>query len=359
MTCSLERNVDTMKLLKRLLMVMLIILGAYYLVTNPEIIQRNETEIDQKELLLEKKQNIQLPKKSSLDITLASWIGKSVDDLLTQYGEPLRKDLAPYGYTSYVYLEEYTKYTVFGIENNEVVTVFSTGSQIDLGDIYIGQSYDELHQELQFSDEIKFRKGTSVYNLKLKKEDLMTRPLVKVGNDIFIQFYFDTMMNKLSAIRVLKGETLLLQQSYELVYQGNLPELEVLTDEEWETIERGQEEQTFELTNIIRNIYGHNNLLWEKEVGKVAYAHSKDMENNDYFSHESPTGEGLLDRLTYHEITYQLAGENIAANYPDALATVIGWLNSEGHRESLLNEEFTHIGIGVFKMYYTQNFLRK
>ncbi|MFB4475823.1 CAP domain-containing protein, partial [Oceanobacillus caeni] len=30
---------------------------------------------------------------------------------------------------------------------------------------------------------------------------------------------------------------------------------------------------------------------------------------------------------------------------------------SEGHREALLSEDYTHIGVGVYRLYYTQNFL--
>ncbi|MDY0396277.1 CAP domain-containing protein [Virgibacillus halophilus] len=36
-----------------------------------------------------------------------------------------------------------------------------------------------------------------------------------------------------------------------------------------------------------------------------------------------------------------------------------GWLNSKGHREALLNKDYTNLGVGVYKFYYTQNFLAK
>ncbi|MBR3119412.1 MAG: CAP domain-containing protein, partial [Oceanobacillus sp.] len=43
----------------------------------------------------------------------------------------------------------------------------------------------------------------------------------------------------------------------------------------------------------------------------------------------------------------------------DAPAAMEGWLNSEGHREALLSNDYTHIGVGVHRLYYTQNFLGK
>ncbi|MBR8644979.1 hypothetical protein KEH51_13740 [[Brevibacterium] frigoritolerans] len=36
-----------------------------------------------------------------------------------------------------------------------------------------------------------------------------------------------------------------------------------------------------------------------------------------------------------------------------------GWLNSKGHRDAMLNEEFTGLGVGVYKNYYTQNFIKR
>ncbi|MGK0698226.1 CAP domain-containing protein [Priestia flexa] len=52
-----------------------------------------------------------------------------------------------------------------------------------------------------------------------------------------------------------------------------------------------------------------------------------------------------------------MAGENIASNYTDGPAAVEGWLNSEGHRKALLNNDFTHLGVGVYEKFYTQNFI--
>jgi uncharacterized protein YkwD len=62
--------------------------------------------------------------------------------------------------------------------------------------------------------------------------------------------------------------------------------------------------------------------------------------------------------LTAANVPFQMAGENIAAHYVDGPAVVEGWLNSKGHRESLLSGDFTHLGVGVYQKYYTQNFIR-
>ena len=54
------------------------------------------------------------------------------------------------------------------------------------------------------------------------------------------------------------------------------------------------------------------------------------------------------------KVGFQLAGENIAAQHSDGVAALQGWLNSEGHRKNLLNEQFTGLGVG-----YTISFIHK
>src|SRR5699024_11965582 len=77
------------------------------------------------------------------------------------------------------------------------------------------------------------------------------------------------------------------------------------------------EQQIFEITNVHRHMYGRDQLQWENQARDVAFSHSKDMAENDYFSHNSLDGQGLQERLAVKEISYVTAGENIAAQYPD------------------------------------------
>ena len=94
-------------------------------------------------------------------------------------------------------------------------------------------------------------------------------------------------------------------------------------------------------------------------TAEVAYLHSREMTDAPEGTHVSETKGDLEKRLDAGHVKYRAAGENIAANYVDAAAVMEGWLNSKGHRDAMLNEEFTGLGVGVYKKYYTQNFIRK
>lgn len=142
------------------------------------------------------------------------------------------------------------------------------------------------------------------------------------------------------------------------MYRGKLTEPEPVSDKKWNDIERASEQQILDITNVIRVKHGLARLKWDEGAAKVAFGHSKDMKDNKYFSHVSKKYGTLKDRLEKGDVKYREAGENIAYNYVDGPAAVEGWLNSEGHRKALLSPDYTHLGVGVDRKYYTQNFIK-
>ncbi len=117
------------------------------------------------------------------------------------------------------------------------------------------------------------------------------------------------------------------------------------------------------LTNGLRAINGIAPLDFCPDVAKVATAHSTDMATRNYFSHNTPEGKRISDRLNDAGIEWYACGENIAAGIYDPYALSNGWYNSEGHRNNILNERYKYLGIGfaynekaTYKYYSTQNF---
>lgn len=110
------------------------------------------------------------------------------------------------------------------------------------------------------------------------------------------------------------------------------------------------EQDAFELVNQERVANGLSPLVMDSAVRAVARAHSQDMANRKYFSHETPEGLHSWDRLINAGVSYTSMAENIAKNMgfsdPSGVA-VDGWMNSEGHRANILTPGFTHTGMGV------------
>ncbi len=315
--------------------------------------------VEKMNVLQSKKPPDELMANFPLEGDLYSWVGKTESELVEAMGEPERKDLSAYNYKWWIYTDHESHYVQFGIEDSMIKTVYTVGEGLPIEPIEIGHAYEELNEEFSFSDEVNYTEGIASYTFKMTAEDIAARPLVKMTDNVFLQLYFDTFTNELSSLRITDADVLLRQRPYEVTYRGTLPKEPDLTDAEWRQVEAGMEQQIFDISNVLRNRFDKAPLEWEDTVSEVAFDHSKDMFEQNYFSHYSLNGDGLKERLDVTGLFYIAAGENIAAQYPDAPAAVEGWLNSEGHREALLTDEYTHLGVGVYRLYYTQNFLAK
>ncbi|MFD0825207.1 CAP domain-containing protein [Neobacillus sp. M.A.Huq-85] len=289
---------------------------------------------------------------------LSLLIGKKLSALEKELGKPQRIDESAYGYQWYIYNSDYSRYVQVGVENNRIVTVYAIGKNLDVAPFEIGQPVEEIFNTQYIDANIEIDQDGNSYRFELNDTDLNIRPIVQLGN-VYVQLYIDKFTGNLSSVRFLDADTLIKQRPYELVYRGKLIEADEPSIEMWRKIEIGEEKQIFDLTNVLRVRHDLKPLLWDEKTAKAAYGHSKDMANNNDFSHTSKKFGTLSDRLKSAKVVYQAAGENIAANYIDGPASVEGWLNSKGHRDSMLNGDFSHIGVGVYQKYYTQNFIQK
>jgi uncharacterized protein YkwD len=99
-------------------------------------------------------------------------------------------------------------------------------------------------------------------------------------------------------------------------------------------------------------------LVWDRRAAAVAKAHSRDMFEEGYFSHTSPDGRSLKDRLKSRALNYSRAGENIAWGQETGRDVLEAWLRSKGHRRNIEGRDFTHHGVGKVGPYWTHIFIR-
>jgi len=120
------------------------------------------------------------------------------------------------------------------------------------------------------------------------------------------------------------------------------------------------EAELLALVNRERAEHGLRPLAADPELTKVARAHSQDMLARSYFSHVTPDGGRLDARLRRADVSYLVAGENLALAQTLAIAHR-GLMNSPGHRANILQPKFGRLGIGVldggrYGLMITQNF---
>ncbi|MGG4266809.1 CAP domain-containing protein [Peribacillus simplex] len=135
------------------------------------------------------------------------------------------------------------------------------------------------------------------------------------------------------------------------------------TDEKTETSSElsAFEQEVVKLTNAEREKQGLAALKVDTELSKVARIKSQDMKDKNYFDHNSPTYGSPFDMMKKFGISYTTAGENIAQGQKTPEEVVQAWMNSQGHRENIMNSSFTHIGVGYVESgnYWTQQFIGK
>jgi uncharacterized protein YkwD len=121
-----------------------------------------------------------------------------------------------------------------------------------------------------------------------------------------------------------------------------------------------EEQQLLDLTNQERKKAKLPPLKANAVLCKVARAHSANMAKQGKMEHKLD-GKDVFARLTAAAYDYAVAGENLARGEDSLEDVVAEWMKSKGHRENILADDFTEIGLGLAKagngrIYYTQVF---
>lgn len=101
-------------------------------------------------------------------------------------------------------------------------------------------------------------------------------------------------------------------------------------------------------------------LAWQTQLTTAAYGHSRDMADQNYFSHDSLDGRSMATRVTATGYGWSSLGENIAAGQPDVSAVIAAWMGSDGHCANIMNSRFTEFGLACarndasrYRIYWT------
>jgi len=214
-----------------------------------------------------------------------------------------------------------------------------------------------LYRNTITDTEVNVKIKDNTYTFILNEEDLQSRILV-MYDGLYAQLYFDAMDKTLEAVRYIDGETLVKQHPYDMTYVGDLITPTVPSSYKQEEIDQENQKQLFELTNVYRLQKGLPALLSEEDLNELAMAHSEKLAVNK-ISQEEQESNAFKDRLKNAEIQFDSAGENITEDYLDAPEAINGLLNSEKHRDTLLNKNFSQIGTGAFGKHFTQVFIQR
>lgn len=107
-----------------------------------------------------------------------------------------------------------------------------------------------------------------------------------------------------------------------------------------------------DLANKDRASNGAPSLTRNSILDTAAKLKAEDMANLQYFAHTSPNG--ITPWHWFNKVGYYFtyAGENLAIDFTESTDVENAWLNSPKHRENIMSNNFTEIGIATAEGYY-------
>lgn len=262
--------------------------------------------------------------------------GMKVEELTAAFGQP--DDICD-GTTApvwYVYTNgDYKDFFMAGVLNGQVVAVYAQNTKFSCNSVGFGDTCPIAQDNNSYVKGIR-----STFD---RSKDLITTYFVD-GNA----------GSKVYAV-MLSTPASALSYSY-----GGFHDREI--SEYGEAQLSGSCTLIFHLINAFRVCYGLEPCDRSTLADTSSRLHSEDMAENNYVSHDSLDGTTMSERMTAVGISWRRCGENIAAGTDDAILSHNGWVNSAGHRETLLRD-YECVGVGAafnensdYRVYWTQNF---
>ena len=111
-------------------------------------------------------------------------------------------------------------------------------------------------------------------------------------------------------------------------------------------------EEVLRLVNAERAKVGVSELKLDDLLGQAAQIRAVELKTR--YEHSRPDGRDWDTVLAEVGVkNYRAWGENLAYGYnmlQTAEAVVQGWMSSPGHKENILKAEFTHLGVGMYRV---------
>lgn len=294
----------------------------------------------------------ELPRPTS---GISTYIGKSSEEIMDNFGKPNRIDPSEFGYEWWIY-NNYIELFMIGVKDDTVTQIFTTNKNINTDPYKIGQSLEDIYRMTIFEEEVTVELEENLYMFAMNERDMQNRILVRF-DDVYMQLYIDNETNELYGVRFIDGETLVLHQSYEMQFVGELLEASTPSSYTQIEIDLANGRQLTEITNVFRKKNEMAQLQFSNVLTSLAGENSEQMFQHTMESQVVEEKFELKQLLEQLAVDYKQVGENIATNYKDSIEVFHGWINSKDHRAQMLTEQYTQIGSGAYVNFYTQYYM--
>ena len=300
------------------------------------------------------KQNTQPTEKEKVKLTAPTEqvfsinnieLGNAKEDIDHNLGKANRSSLNEYGTNWHAYHKDYHNFFMVMYDTNNQAAGLYTNQDLltSTNGIKIGSSSKESVRSILGEPITKVQKGMVIYQLQEDSDNDLF-----LLDDAYVTIFYDKHENNtVTAIQIISKS---MEDNKKDFYT-----------EATSTLKEGFEYQMFDLTNATRVNHQLPILTWDDHLRETAREHSADMAANDYFDHKNLQGQSTFDRMKEDAVAFHTAGENLAYGQLSSIFAHEGLMNSLGHRENILRQDYEYLGVGVAfneksQPYYTQNY---
>lgn len=309
-----------------------------------EKINDSESESEEEDQPVAEKPELEAPTEQSFSIHNVE-MGDKRSDVENQVGDPERATLNEYGVDWVAYHDHYQNFFMAAYdEQDQVIGLYTNQDLLTSNEgVAFGDTRESVLTKLNEPLEA-IQKGFTKYLIENDQE----YDVFLIDHHYVTVFYDKHENNTVTAIQIISEELENTKTDYFSEPNNQLKE--------------GFEYQLFDLTNAARVKHGLPTLSWEESLRKTARDHSIDMAENNFFGHTNQAGQSPFDRMEEDGIAFKLAGENLAAGQLSSIYAHEGLMNSLGHRENILKDDFEALAVGVAfnsdsQPFFTENFL--
>ncbi|MEJ7541143.1 CAP-associated domain-containing protein [Staphylococcus intermedius] len=294
-----------------------------------------------------------------LETGVGTYIGKSLNQITSQFGTPDRIYSSQHGYHQYIYHGD-NRYMIFSLKKDKVKSVYVTGEGTEKlsGPIKINAKATDLFDKFSINTEPQFKVNGQTYHYELSDKDVKTQALIQF-DDTFAQVFIDQQKNKVLGLRYLDKEALADMDPYA---QNDGEETPQPTEKSTEADVRPPDQNVnerltlYELTNEMRKLNERQPLKVNDTLENVA---TVDLFNYSNQKNTEFTEENLLNLMKQTPLNYKSVSQNVGYNFNDVPTLVHSWINSDIHRSRMLNSKYVEMGGEVQRQYYMLIFLEK
>lgn len=246
------------------------------------------------------------------------------------FGEAINESANRYGLTWTSYHDDFRNFMMVMYDENDIAQgIYTNQDTLHIDDtLGIGSSKASVRNQMGTRQE-SFQRGSRRYRIQPDANyDLF------LHDDQLITFFYDVHAeDTVTAIQIIN-------RSLETRHADDFRQNQA-------AILSGLRTQLFELTNATRVKFGLSPLGFSEATSETAVKHSQDMAEHQYFDHIGLDGSTPFDRMQEDGISFTTAGENLAFGQASSIYAHQGLMNSEGHRATILNDEYQFLGIGI------------